>query len=523
MNMTCTRSIGAWIAGATTLSIAGGAFAAADASSDMAKQIAELKAANDALAAKVTKLEQGANGEQWLTEQRADEIRSIVSDVLADAGTRDSLQGSGATAGWNKDQGGFFLASPSGDFKLNIKGQIQFRWAFNHRDNQGITSPSPAFKEDVWGFENRRTKLAFTGFVVDPSWSYEVQLVMNRTPGSVSSGSQTFSSGNIVGSVENIWIQKDFGNGIMVRAGQFKTPFLREELVSSSAQLAVERSLVSDVFSTKFGQGIQAEFGGRAGEQWKALAFYGDGLRANATSVPTSVTSAAGGYAGGYTTPFSTNATNWAFAGRLEYLGAGNWKSMRDFNSYRGEEMGWMIGLGGMGQSLRPTTEGTQTASTTDSMWGVTADFTMNFGGASFFAYGVYRDVQLAGNVATRGGGTSDSMGQWGAVVQGGYFITNEVELYARYELGDTDTDKFRVADTGIDLQSNSIVTLGLNYFVGGNKDIKWTSDFGYAFTPIGDFNSSGADWLQDGSSTAGNGFTNDGQWVVRTQLQLLF
>lgn len=88
----------------------------------MARELAELKAANEALASKVARLEQGANGETWLTEQRATEIRSIVADVLADSSTRESLQSSGATAGWNKDQGGFFLASPSGDFKLNIKG-----------------------------------------------------------------------------------------------------------------------------------------------------------------------------------------------------------------------------------------------------------------------------------------------------------------------------------------------------------------------------------------------------------------
>ena len=58
---------------------------------------------------------------------------------------------------------------------------------------------------------------------------------------------------------------------------------------------------------------------------------------------------------------------------------------------------------------------------------------------------------------------------------------------------------------------------------VGGNKDLKWTTDVGYAVTPVGDFNSSGADWLTDGSSTAGNGFSNDGQWVIRSQFQLLF
>lgn len=167
-----------WLAGATTLGLVG--TVSALGGDDTAQQIAELRAANAALAAKVTRLEQAAGNENWLTEERANEIRAIVGDVLADAQSRDSLQSSGMTGGWNKDQGGFFLASPSGDFKLNIKGQVQVRWAYNQRDNEGLGAT--ASKESAWGFENRRTKLTFTGFVLDPSWTYEVKPVFNRAP-----------------------------------------------------------------------------------------------------------------------------------------------------------------------------------------------------------------------------------------------------------------------------------------------------------------------------------------------------
>lgn len=518
--------------GATALTVAGGA--AAQDSPELVRQIEELRRSNEALAGKVARLEAERAGEDWLTEQRADEIRAIVSDVLADSDTRASLQSSGMTGGWNKDQGGFFLASPSGDFKLVVKGQEQVRWALDHRSSAGIAatnqsggSPQSVPKEDVWGFENRRTKLAFTGFVVDPSWTYEVQLVFNRGPATLSTGSQSLSSGNIVGSIENIWVQKDFGNGLNLRAGQFKSPFLREELVSSTSQLAVERSLVNDVFSTKFSQGLQLEYGGRAGDPLKAQVFYGDGLRANASSVPTNTAtnfaSTAGGFAGGYTTPFNATSTNWAFAGRLEWLGAGQWKQFRDFNSFRGEDAGWMVGLGAMGQSIRPANEGAVPSSATQGMWGVTADLTIDFGGANLFAYGVYRGVDLTGPVAVRGGGTSDTIEQWGAVVQGGVFVSSEIELYARYEVGDTGTDKFRTVKPGVELDRDSIATVGLNWYFGGNKDVKWQTDVGYAFTPIGDFASSGADWLVDMSGSTGNGFTNDGQWVVRSQIQLLF
>ena len=57
----------------------------------MAARIAELEA----------KMAQFTNGDTWLTEQRADEIRGLVQDVLADADTRASLLQSGTSAGYD--------------------------------------------------------------------------------------------------------------------------------------------------------------------------------------------------------------------------------------------------------------------------------------------------------------------------------------------------------------------------------------------------------------------------------------
>ena len=66
-----------------------------------------------------------ASSDDWLTEQRAEEIRGLVTDVLADADVRANLQGAGMTAGWSEH---FFLASSDGRFKLELGGLLQVRY-----------------------------------------------------------------------------------------------------------------------------------------------------------------------------------------------------------------------------------------------------------------------------------------------------------------------------------------------------------------------------------------------------------
>jgi hypothetical protein len=69
------------------------------------------------------------NGDKWLTEERAAEIKGLVKDVLADAETRTSLQATGATSGYDN---GFFIGSADGNFKLKINALAQMRWTYNN-------------------------------------------------------------------------------------------------------------------------------------------------------------------------------------------------------------------------------------------------------------------------------------------------------------------------------------------------------------------------------------------------------
>ena len=103
--------------------------------------------------------------EDWLTQSRADEIRSLVRDVLSDADARNSLAGDGLLGGWSD---GFFLASSDGRFRLNIGGLMQQRFMQNFLRSD---------TQDRWrgGVESTRTRLNLSGHIFDKDTTFLVQ------------------------------------------------------------------------------------------------------------------------------------------------------------------------------------------------------------------------------------------------------------------------------------------------------------------------------------------------------------
>ena len=173
-------------------------------------QLAELQKVVESQSREIAAMKQ-EDGRNWLTEQRASEIRGIVQDVLVDAESRTTFRDNGATAGWNK---GFFLASPDGNFKLKISGQVQLRYVLNHANGLASAEPNPPAGKGApyqWGFENRRTKLKFSGHMFDPSWTYSVKGAFTRE-----------KAGTML--LEDAWIAKSLGEGWKVKVGQFKAP-----------------------------------------------------------------------------------------------------------------------------------------------------------------------------------------------------------------------------------------------------------------------------------------------------------
>ena len=482
----------------------------------------QIVAANAALAAKVDQLEQRVvNDGDWLTEQRSEEIRAIVSDVLSDSSTRDSLAADGAVAGWDKTKG-FFLASSDGNYLLRFRGDAQLRWEYNARDigaaSAASGSPSNSTEPREWGFENRRVNIVFEGNVIDPSWHYQISLVAGRFA----------VDGNNV-ALNVCFIEKDLGSGFKLRAGQFKGPFLREESVSHTAQLAIDASLMSEFFGIVRNQGLQLTW---SDEKFRVHAFYGDELRARGVDVYSRNSDGdlvpfnagpAGTVPTAQNTTFTQDQSDYAFSGRMEWMPSGQWKQFKDFSSYRGESVGVLFGVGAYAQQLDAVSN--TDGATPNTMWSATADVSFEFGGATLFAAGIVREVDLQEAQPTRDGGSAESLSQWGTVIQGSVFVSDDVEVYTRYELGNSDTDRYRVSANSLLANGEDInlLTLGLNWWPNGpsNQQIKITTDVGYSVDPLIDFAALGAGYLVD--YTEADGTSSNGQWVMRSQLQFLF
>lgn len=433
--MSLTTRVGL-LAGASALTLTGASFA------DNPTEAQNYEARIAELEATVAQLK----GDNWLTDQRADEIRGLVQDVLADADTRASLLQAGMTAGYDN---GFVIGSSDGNFSLKLNGQLQTRFLYNNQD-------SGPGDDDRWGFENTRTKLMFSGNVVNPDWMYYIEADFGQ--------GGTFT-------LDDAYIAYNYGNGWTAMMGQFKAPVLREELVHSMYQLAVERSWLNEYFTGGRTQGIALDY---RGDQFHFVASYNDGANTNNTA-------------------WITRDTEFSMTGRVEILFQGTWDQFRDFTSWEGEETGFMLG-----GALHYQREEYGTILDTDEMEIMlgTIDASLEFGGANLFGAFMYRSLDDDATV---------DFDQFGFLVQGGFFLNEDWELFGRYEFADLDME-------GVD--DANIFTLGVNRY-WAKHGLKWTTDLGFGIDSV-PTTQSVTGWRADS-------LAEDGQLVLRTQLQLTF
>jgi hypothetical protein len=385
---------------------------------------------------------------QWLNEQRAQQVKELVREVLADADTRAALMDTALTAGWKN---GFYMGSEDGNYLLRIRGLLMIRHVYNHQSDP----PPAASDEDRSGFELARTRFGFFGNVMDPSWQYALWT------GHAANGGVTLL---------DVYIKKQFDSGFSLTTGQFKVPFWREWLIGEARLPMVERSMLN-VFSGSYSQGLMV---GYENDNVHLYGAFSDGLN-------------------GLNTPFNTEDVEFAVTGRGELLLAGSWGQYAELEGWAGE--GFMLVLGAAGH-YEQREFGTPATEPEVGRW--TMDISLKTDRFSLLAAGI-------GNYQGRTG----QVDQYGALVQAGYFITDDIESHVRWEWGDSDIDGDK------DL---SVLTVGLDYHMRKHQ-VRLTFDVGYAFNPVAPF------WA-NGNTLAGyraDSPDDDGQIVVRSQMQLSF
>ena len=497
----------------------------------MSARLAELESRNQALQGRVNELEE-ADGRDWLTEQRAQQIRGVVTDVLADAETRVSLQDSGAMAGWD---GGFFLASPDGRFRLNVGGMIQARWMWSEMraayPNAGEAGPD-AQADNVGsrhGFDIPEARLEFSGHVfgsttfrLSGNFANDRNLGVNGYgPGFPSNTGNLLNGGDFT--LLDAWVAHEFDDNFSLRVGQFKLPFDRGWEVPVKYQMTGQRNAVSQHFGLGRSQGIELRW---TTNQARVRVAVSDGASDRLVN---------GLYLAG-TDPansaYNYQQGDWSVSTRAEWNIAGRWSDYARMTSPPGEELGIMIGAGFHAQASKNYWNANNYAqgdNDRNTWFGGTADVTVNFGGASIVGAFYYHNVNSKSaaspyNSQQVGGGANptEDLGvtqMIGASLFGAVYVSNNVELFAGWQYMDA------IGGLGItnpaepfaiyrDLNALNMLSFGGNWYIDG-EDLKL---------------SFGVDWMPSkvsyGWATPQNGIRgtpDSNEFVLRTQLQLLF
>ncbi|MCP3906083.1 MAG: hypothetical protein GY715_20870 [Planctomycetes bacterium] len=451
---------------------------------ELKEHVDRLEQENTKLHTRLSELEAKESG-QWLTEERAREIRTLVSDVLADSDERASYLQDGAMAGWSDH---FFLASPDGRFKLQLEGQLQFRWIYNYLDSN-FAAQGPVDKH-VHGFENTRTRLTFRGHVFNRDMQYLVRFGVGRGDAFTPATAAMFAVKDSSVVLRDAWIRYNFGNDWSIRAGQFKLPYNREELVPSSHQLLVERSLVNENMNLSRGQGVELTY---AGETNKLSVMLSDGAIDNLGGFG-SVVGAQGPSALPFTVALNADV-EWAITGRYEMLLAGDWRQFADLTSQPGEAFGAMLGLAGHAQQLESGRPGQRSE---HEYYTGTIDLSLEFGGASLFGAFMYAYADGGFGITT----------VYGGVMQGSVYFAPKLEGFLRFEYGWWSAD--------FQAPSLTAFTFGTNYYLDGH-DLKWTTDLSVGVSVIESF------WDSELAGFRAGARGSEPQVVFRTQFQLLF
>lgn len=165
-------------------------------------------------------------------------------------------------AGFNK---GFFLKSMNGDFELKIGAQIQVRYQYDGVDGFGDATELGTGEDDASSFSLPRARLFLKGHAFGKALTYTFQ--------------SDFGKGEV--SLKDFYANYELTDGFHVRAGQWKRPFSRQQINSSSKLLLADRAITDTYYGAGRDIGVVIHNGYEASPEfeWAAGIFNGTSIK----------------------------------------------------------------------------------------------------------------------------------------------------------------------------------------------------------------------------------------------------
>jgi phosphate-selective porin OprO/OprP len=154
---------------------------------------------------------------------------------------------------------------------MEISNRIQFRFTDEDPDDNTQLPGTPARGDRRGSFRIRRAKFKLEGWFIRPWLTYETQVNYPAITGA-----------NVGALLEDAVLDVDLSKGkgtFRAHLGQFKPPYLAQELTSSGSQMFVERALASNSFGRGRETGV-ALWGATPNNkiEWRVGMFNGNGL-----------------------------------------------------------------------------------------------------------------------------------------------------------------------------------------------------------------------------------------------------
>lgn len=406
--------------------------------------------------------------------QSNDAGRAYAAELVSDAGARVSLLDGGS----GYDKKGFMIGSADGNNSMYVFGSAQVRYYANFRDDN-----NGARENYTGGFENNLTRLGVKGSVWDKAFTYQVRGEFNNAG---SFGLETAFAGYT------------WDNGFGVTVGQMKQPLLRESIIDNEYQLGINRSITETVFGGGYSQGLQMTY---ARDAFRFIGGFTDGANTQNTAYN------------------ARNEADYALNARVDFkaMGAG-WERFDDFTSWKSaEDMGLLIG-GAIhwqdGGSTGGGVNGSGADVSTDDLQLLVYTLDAQFEGQGWNAFAAF--------VGANADQSNSSRTNFGGVLQAGIFVTDQVELFGRWDGIFWDS---KIENAGGNSAADShFLTAGVNYSLSPESHAaKFSLNGVYSFKPTTDpVNGSGDSILPiNGTGFLGQG--KDGEFGLVAQLQVMF